>query len=118
MKQRLHAWVAAAHYLLGRKATALPDGVQVSSFTGECRIVPYSKIQRCLVRPVHESIRIFLERKDIRFHRVVLTGETPYAIKMRKEESECFIRHLKKYAPEVDVLIVSERIRSIQILKK
>lgn len=90
-----------AHYLLGRGATALPNGVEINSFAGTCRIIPYSEIQRCLIRPKRENIRIFSERSDTRFDSVILIGVKSYAMKMSKQKAESFVRHLKKYAPEI-----------------
>ena len=118
MKKRLQAWVAAGHYLLGRKATALPDGIQISSFAKKSKILAYSEIQRCIIRPVQESIKVISERSDVCFHRVVLIGDTCYAMKMTKHESESFMRHLRGYAPNISISTAPERIWSIQILPK
>jgi hypothetical protein len=115
MKIHIRAWIAAAHYLLGRTAEALPEGIRVRSFPRITRIVPYSEIQQCVIRPVHERIRVYSEMSDIRYQRIVLTGKRPYAMKMTTTKSEAFVRHLGRYAAKIKILKAPQRNWSIEI---
>ena len=115
MKKWIISCMAALHSELGRNALALPEGVRIRSFIGKDRLVPYSEIKLCKVEAIHERIRVFHHRSDERYHLVMIITRTPYAMKMTKDQSDTFIRHLEKHAPHVTVSILPESVSTLRL---
>lgn len=116
--KRISAAFAAVHCLLGRRARACPDGVEIISFPGRKTMLPYTTIERCQVQPVREVIAIHSERSESQHQRVVLFADEPFAMKMSGESAGTFLRHLKKYAPSIRVDQLPGKVRSISAFPK
>jgi hypothetical protein len=110
--------LAVLHYLLGRRALARSDGIEVTSIRGRKKVLSYGSIKCCRVRGVRNLITVGSEKNEERFQRIVLFSDVPYAIKMTTESAASFLTHLRRHAPTMRIDTLPEKIREVTVFKK
>ncbi len=116
--KKISAAFATLQYLFGRRARACSDGIEITSFPGKKKMVPYAHVEWCQVRAVRETIAIRSEKSEARYQRIVLFADEPHAMKMSTESADAFLRHLKRYAPSIRVEPLPGKARSISVFQK